>query len=157
MILTFPSYFCKSEYQKKSAELEKRVNIDLQAVVTNFESTRHNAEKAISGEWQTIHAGVTVLNPELEWSEFAQRSGHLVPEDIAMRDVEEIAFPGHNEEITTPINVGLLERKKRCKYRHNQKFSFYTYMLTMFLHTQSRSHSPLQRKLLCSYPVRLSA
>jgi hypothetical protein len=91
------------------------VNIDIQAVVKDFESARLNAEKSISNEWQTIHAGVTGLNPELEWTEFAQRSGHLVPEDIQMRDLEKITFPGHNEELTSPINVGLLERKKRCK------------------------------------------
>lgn len=120
------------EYQKKSAELEKRINIDLQAVVTNFESTRNNAEKAISGEWQTIHAGVTGLNPELEWSEFAQRSGHLVPEDIPLRDVEKITFPGHNEEITTPMNVGLLERKKR--FTRNYKESYYVLTPSGYLH-----------------------
>jgi hypothetical protein len=97
-------------------ELEKRINIDIQAVVKDFETARLNAQKSISGEWQNIHTGITGLNPELEWTEFAQRSAHLIPEVTPMRDLEKISFPGHNEEITTPINVGLLERKKRCKF-----------------------------------------
>ncbi|EFP75100.2 hypothetical protein, variant [Puccinia graminis f. sp. tritici CRL 75-36-700-3] len=120
------------EYQKKGLELEKRVNIDIQAVVKDFESARLNAEKSISNEWQTIHAGVTGLNPELEWTEFAQRSGHLVPEDIEMRDLEKITFPGHNEELTSPINVGLLERKKR--FTRNYKEGYYVLTPSGYLH-----------------------
>ncbi|KAH9459399.1 hypothetical protein Pst134EA_019552 [Puccinia striiformis f. sp. tritici] len=120
------------EYQKKAFELEKRVNIDLQAVVNDFETARLSAEKSISGEWHTIHAGVTGLNPELEWNEFAQRSGHLIPEDVQMGDLEKINFEGHNEEITSPINVGLLERKKR--FTRNYKESYYILTPSGYLH-----------------------
>lgn len=120
------------EYQKKALELEKRINIDIQAVVKDFETARLNAQKSISGEWQNIHTGITGLNPELEWTEFAQRSAHLIPEVTPMRDLEKISFPGHNEEITTPINVGLLERKKR--FTRHYKESYYVLTPSGYLH-----------------------
>jgi hypothetical protein len=104
-----------SEYQRKAFELEKRVNTDIQTAVKDFEAARLQALEATNKHWQTIHNGITQLDPEIEWNEYAQRSGHLIPESITMRDAAKIAFPGQNDETTKPIKAGFLERKKRCK------------------------------------------
>ncbi|KAI9619111.1 hypothetical protein KEM48_006390 [Puccinia striiformis f. sp. tritici PST-130] len=105
------------EYQKKAAELEKRVNVDIQTAVKEFETARITAQEATNKHWQSIHAGITQLDPELEWNEYAERSGHLISESVTMREVSKIAFPGQNDDTTKAIKAGFLERKKRCEFK----------------------------------------
>lgn len=129
------------EYQKKAAELEKRVNIDIQSTVKEFECARFLAQEAINKEWQKIHARIAALDPEIEWNEFAKRSGHLIPEDVNMRDPSKITFPGQHDETTRAIKVGLLERKKR--YTKNYKEGYYVLTPSGFLH-EHRSSDPVK-------------
>ncbi|KAA1063880.1 hypothetical protein PGT21_027273 [Puccinia graminis f. sp. tritici] len=125
------------EYQKKAFELEKRVNTDIQTAVKDFEAARLQAQEATNKHWQTIHNGITQLDPEIEWNEYAQRSGHLIPESITMRDAAKIAFPGQNDETTKPIKAGFLERKKR--YTKNYKEGFYVLTPSGYLHEHKSS------------------
>lgn len=120
------------EYQKKCFELEKRINNDIQAAVQEFESSRSIFAKLISQEWQTIHAGVTGIDPELEWKEFSKRSDHLIPDDFPMRDLDNITFPGNNDETTKPITSGILERKKR--FTRHYKEGYYVLTPSGYLH-----------------------
>lgn len=125
------------EYQKKAFEVEKRINIDIQTAVKEFESARTKAEEATNKEWKTIHNLITQLEPDLEWNEFAQRSGHLIPEDIAMRDPTKIVFPGQNDETTKPVKIGFLERKKR--FTKNYKEGYYVLTPSGYLHEHKSS------------------
>ncbi|CAH7672670.1 hypothetical protein PPACK8108_LOCUS7488 [Phakopsora pachyrhizi] len=124
-------------YQKKSAELEKRVNIEIQLAIKEYETARLNAREAIDKEWAKIHEEIMALDPELEWKEFAQRSSHLIPEDIQMRDPDRITFPGQDDETTKPVKSGLLERKKR--FTKNYTESFYVLTPSGYLHEHKSS------------------
>lgn len=114
-LFLFIFYFFSTEYQKKAFEVEKRINTDIQDAVKEFEAARIKSQGGSNQHWQAIHTRITQLGPELEWNEYANRSGHLIPESITMRDAAKIAFPGQNDETTKPVKVGFLERKKRCK------------------------------------------
>lgn len=95
--------------------MEKRINQDIQTATNEYNTAQLASQEAIDKEWKIMHSGITNLDPELEWNEFAKRSGHLIPEDITMRDPEKITFPGQDDDTTKPIKMGLLERKKRCE------------------------------------------
>ncbi|WAQ89152.1 hypothetical protein PtA15_10A576 [Puccinia triticina] len=125
------------EYQKKAFELEKRVNTDIQTAVKDFEAARIQAQEATNKHWRSIHDGITQLDPEIEWNEYAQRSGHLIPESIAMRDAAKISFPGQNDDTTKPVKAGFLERKKR--YTKNYKEGFYVLTPSGYLHEHKSS------------------
>ncbi|KAH9812153.1 hypothetical protein DFH28DRAFT_1130417 [Melampsora americana] len=124
-------------YQKKAAELESRINKDIQTATNEFHTAQVTSQEAIAKEWKLIHSGITELDPEIEWNEFAKRSGHLIPEDIAMRDPEKITFPGQDDETTKPVKSGLLERKKR--YTKNYKEGFYVLTPSGYLHEHKSS------------------
>lgn len=124
-------------YQKKAADLEKHVNIEIQAATTEFENARVLAQEATSGQWHRIHGDLSGLDPELEWNEFAARSGHLISPDIAMRDPSKITFPGQGDETTVPVKTGLLERKKR--FTKHYKEGFYVLTPSGYLHEHKSS------------------
>lgn len=126
-------------YQKKSAELESRINKDIQIAHNEFNTAQLASQDAISQEWKLIHSATTGLDPELEWNEFAKRSGHLIPEDVTMRDPEKITFPGQDDDTTKPVKMGLLERKKR--YTKHYKEGFYVLTPSGYLH-EHRSSDP---------------
>jgi len=125
------------EYQKKAFEVEKRVNIDIQTAVKEFEAARIKSQGGANQHWQAIHTRITQLGPELEWNEYANRSGHLIPESITMRDAAKIAFPGQNDETTKPVKVGFLERKKR--YTKNYREGYYVLSPSGYLHEHKSS------------------
>ncbi|POW15594.1 hypothetical protein PSHT_06965 [Puccinia striiformis] len=129
------------EYQKKAAELEKRVNVDIQTAVKEFETARITAQEATNKHWQSIHAGITQLDPELEWNEYAERSGHLISESVTMREVSKIAFPGQNDDTTKAIKAGFLERKKR--YTKHYKEGYYVLTPSGYLH-EHKSSDPIK-------------
>lgn len=125
------------EYQKKAFEVEKRINVDIQSAVKEFEIARLAAQEATNKQWQAIHSGITQLDPEVEWNEFAKRSNHLIPEDIIMRDADKIAFPGQDDETTKPVKVGLLERKKRFTKHYRE--GYYVLTPSGYLHEHKSS------------------
>ncbi|MBW0507408.1 hypothetical protein O181_047123 [Austropuccinia psidii MF-1] len=129
------------EYQKKAAELEKRLITDIQIAAKEFESARMAKLDADSKEWQAIHSEITTLDPQLEWDEYAKRSGHIIPEDAPTRDPAKITFPGQDDETTRPVKDGLLERKKR--FTKHYKEAYYVLTPSGFLH-EHKSSDPVK-------------
>lgn len=102
-----------------------------------FEAARIEAQVSTSKHWETIHAAITQPEPELEWNEYAKRSGHLIPESVTMRDAAKITFPGQHDETTKPIKAGYLERKKR--YTKNYREGYYVLSPSGYLHEHKSS------------------
>ncbi|KAI9619114.1 hypothetical protein KEM48_006393 [Puccinia striiformis f. sp. tritici PST-130] len=109
------------EYQKKAFELEKRVNIDLQAVVNDLKPP------------DSVPKSLFLMS---KWA-------------ISRKSI----LKGTTKEITSPINVGLLERKKRFTRNYKEVIISLHRPVTC---TNSRHPTPPStRSLKCPYLTQL--
>ena len=53
------------------------------------------------------------LPPEHEWSAFVERDPQMVDPRVALREVEEIEYPGRRHPAVTVVQSGMLERKSK--------------------------------------------
>ncbi|KAM0753066.1 hypothetical protein T439DRAFT_323679 [Meredithblackwellia eburnea MCA 4105] len=90
----------------------------------------------------SLHSSVVSVPPNSEWNYFASRN-HLIPPTTPARALDQISFPGQNDETTLPVKEGVLERKKR--FVRNWKDAFFVITPAGYLHEYRSSSAPLSK------------
>lgn len=87
-----------------------------------------------------MRAQIDALAHEAEWHHF-ERSGHLVPTTVAIRDLENIDYPCRSDPSTVPVKAGVLQRQKALG---RWKDCYFVLSPQGYLHEYASADEPLE-------------
>jgi hypothetical protein len=92
---------------------------------------------SVQDTWRTLGHNFSTLTPDREWIAFAARSDHLLDPDTPLRNPEHIEYPSKEDPSVVPVQVGMLERKRR--FTRAYKEGYYVLTPAGYLHEYGSS------------------